>query len=506
MIDNADAQKLSETDHFFPENFNFYLNQPKQINEFNESYIEETYKDNIEIPTEEFMTLIKYLINLINFQTTLNNDEELCKELVHKVSTYLNPHQVTSLIRNLIENDSSCTQLRAYCSSGWNPFLKIGNKDPAIFGLHTPNMKNFNSDSCNNIFNAIFEGMKMFYIRQLTTSQVTNPLLSYTTKVTDKWRDKSLLQKELDHNDTDDTIINYLLENDKESYKISYKNWPLLNEMILRGNKRGIETLIEQGANPYFRGTRDHDAKIDIEFDKKFPPETIWWTSVNAFSLANLILSPIKENLIQVFMNHCKRNHIARDTYMKQQRHLCECKLCKYHPDYPKPTVYHMGNLAENFGESCPTDDMKLYKDHIERPDYTVKMPECEMFKFNKICKEQDNPERISVETKVEKATNLKTPKWDDNDTPVSPDTAEENSCDCKFLGMNINTKFVLHLPEFCNRFYTDDLTESCDVSIDSQDESEDSKGVITENHSQDYSPWNDKLKLIDFEKDSNST
>ena len=251
-----------------------------------------------------------------------------------------------------------------------------------------------------------------------------------------------------------------------------------------------------------------------------FPPDTIWWKSVNAFTLTDLKVSPIKDYLIEIFMNHCKKSKVTRDSYMRQQRHMCECKLCKYHPDYPKPAVYHMGNLAEHFGENFSEGDKKLCKDRIERPDYTVKMPGFEMFKTNKICKENDHSEKITVEAEIEPyRTDLTKPDEYGETSVISSD--DEKDCDCKFLGMNINTKFVLHLPDFCSRFYDDDLTDASsslpelvsdssksDAGNDEEDQDTGDKEEeieVIEEHSQDYSPWNDKLKVEEFKREFNS-
>ena len=87
--------------------------------------------------------------------------------------------------------------------------------------------------------------------------------------------------------------------------EISYKNWPILNEMVLRGNIEAINTLIQKGANPYWKGTRERKTEEDKQFDEKFHPDTVWWMDMDAMTLSELLLgATVRECLKQNFQHN----------------------------------------------------------------------------------------------------------------------------------------------------------------------------------------------------------
>ena len=417
--------------------YNFHPNEdhPPQHDEKWDTFSLEDYQKY----TKKMVDLLKYFIFVLDVVPGEHrNDRVLWDEIVHNLSVTLRPQHVTELFAQIIEN-GRYEHIRCFTSRGWNPFIKpLGCKEPAIFALSK--LHEGHNFVPHRVFCAIFDGMEDYYVRQLTTSRVSNPQLF--KEKNEKWTENSLLQKELEQNKSHSKLLNYLLERGKNSHMISYKNWPILNEMVLRGNLEGVRILIEKGANPYFKGTRDMtemNEEIMIKFDDMFRTSgNNWWERINAMQLAEMMEdSSVEDCIKQVFQHFCASHGILEDTLKEHQRNLCECRLCDFHPDYPKPSIIHMGEYARTFGQEKESGEEE---DEGNQVDYTLKISNsnAELTELTKFVTEKPKKKE---EIKVEVHSNLL------------------SDCECKPV--------ILHTPDTCNRFQsvTDDETSSVDSS-----------------------------------------
>lgn len=390
---NSYNAKVSNEEHFFPEEnsvFNFSVSQEpltENASDKEDCYSQEDYKKY----TEKLLTLLHYLLSVLQNEVIVMNEESLWDEIVNNLSKTLQPCDIITLFRHVIETRNA-TRIKAFTSNGWNPFITIeGCKEAAIYGLITP-CQDFNPETSNSVFTAIFEGMQEYYMRQVTTSRTANPLnmvMEFESK-NKKYTAPSLLQKLIDNvNDSSDQFLNYLLQNGKDVHTISYKNWPLLHEMVLRGNLDAITILIEKGANPWFTATRERSSKEDTKFDANFLPGTIWWNRVSAIRLSSLKQDDDKVNyhINKALAKFCQKNHVSLESYFeKGNRELCSCKMCKFHPDFPKTNIYHVGGVRQHFKEDEQTKNkmsieeqtllngMSLYGQHLNKSDYKTKV------------------------------------------------------------------------------------------------------------------------------------
>ena len=87
----------------------------------------------------------------------------------------------------------------------------------------------------------------------------------------------------------------------------------------------------------------DKKTEEDKQFDEKFHPDTVWWMDMDAMTLSELLLgATVRECLKQNFQHTCALRGEIMDNYrIRGKKHLCKCKLCAFHPDFPKPTKYH---------------------------------------------------------------------------------------------------------------------------------------------------------------------
>ena len=241
---------------------------------------------------EDTLTLLMHLMHVGD----VSEKSQLLLRILEKVSYCCTPKQITSFFRKLIATGDAIA-IQVFCQIGFNPFLSYDGEAAPIYTL----MTGINTFAHETIMQAIFRGMKQFYLSRLCAIEKNCPLNSFvydTSRVVyetscvytdNEWRSRthtipqreqvSLLHKAFQNVELSPSSVlradlaYYLINELDDVTEITIDGWPLLHQAILLDHRRLIALLLRKKCNPYMCGTKKFSIIHDIDTENDFSQE-----------------------------------------------------------------------------------------------------------------------------------------------------------------------------------------------------------------------------------------
>ena len=298
---------------------------------------------------EDTLTLLMHLMHVGD----VSEKSQLLLRILEKVSYCCTPKQITSFFRKLIATGDAIA-IQVFCQIGFNPFLSYDGEAAPIYTL----MTGINTFAHETIMQAIFRGMKQFYLSRLCGIENDCPLNSFvydTSRVyaEQRWSTRtysipqrervSLLHKALQNAELSRSsllsvdLAYYLIDHMDDVTEITIDDWPLLNQAILIDHRRLIALLLRKRCNPYMCGTKNFSIIHDIDTGNSFSqddydPLFLAWSTEMSDQEKELHKHATSENLTIVDEKQAtaemKENEKQADTTKtkakKKKIHICE--------------------------------------------------------------------------------------------------------------------------------------------------------------------------------------
>ena len=209
------------------------------------------------LSSEAMLTMTVNIVHILQWSKQCTLSSVAWDFIIKQIGEHQTPENVSEIFKTFMQFGKP-EQIKTFCTQGWDPFVKPHTgTDPPIFGL----MHCMNNLDAEAVFTAIFDGMKEYHMKHLSTlmqGRDKDDMIYYDEY---EWPDnenrdgtkKTFLQAALNRGNK--MLSHYIMDHSpvhkhaNDVVRTETFPWTFLHEAIVQGDKIGMSKSVEPGYN-----------------------------------------------------------------------------------------------------------------------------------------------------------------------------------------------------------------------------------------------------------------